>query len=83
MARGELFGDQDHMGVKDPGYTGRPAGGFGARYVPYEYAGFHYRIWLDADGKVKSVETVENQHPAANKDKHRRAVREMFEGEQK
>ncbi len=84
MARGELFGDgTDYMGTKDPGFTTYNPTPHGARYVPYEYAGFRYRVWLKDDGTVKSVEPVEGQHSAAAKQKHLMNARSCFEQETK
>lgn len=43
----------------------------------HEYAGFRYVI-VHEDGEPVRAEPVEGQHPAAAKDKHRRAALETF-----
>lgn len=45
-----------------------------AKSFTYEYAGFTY----DIDRFVKSATPHRGQHPAATKEKHRRAALEMF-----
>jgi hypothetical protein len=44
----------------------------------YEYAGFRYTIdQREGDGQLRAY-PHEGQHPAANKEKHRRAAVECF-----
>jgi hypothetical protein len=44
----------------------------------YEYAGFRYRVEQLMDGHVQAI-PLAGQHPAAAKDKHRRAAIECWE----
>jgi hypothetical protein len=48
----------------------------------YEYAGFQYWVKRDAQGKV-NLTPCDGQHPAASKDKHRRAAMECYADDQK
>lgn len=47
----------------------------------YEYAGFRYTIEQRKGDDWLKAYPLPGQHPAANKDKHRRAAVEMFKQE--
>ena len=44
----------------------------------YEYAGFRYIVYRNSIGVPENMVPVEGQHPAAGRDKHRRAARECL-----
>lgn len=49
----------------------------------YEYAGFLFAITTDTAGAAIQACPLPGQHPAAGKDKHRRAAIEGFNSENK
>jgi hypothetical protein len=46
--------------------------------VDYEYAGFKYLLGVDQHGVAFSAVPLPDQHPAAMKEKHRRAAIDCF-----
>ena len=49
-------------------------------YLLHEYAGFMYHVKI-VDGKAVEAQPTNGQHPAANKDKHRKAAVETWNDE--
>lgn len=47
------------------------------RKFEHEYAGFHYTMTVGDDGRVIGAVPLPGQHPAASKERHRRAAIEQ------
>ena len=68
------------MGVASEIYQ---EGSSGMTTVQHEYAGFHYMIDVDAEGKAFGANPLIGQHKAASKDKDRRAAITTYNQERK